>query len=161
MPGSRRPRYLTGDPKTSISVVEASSRAGIKLSTAKSIHRKYVEGGFKFLTRNESVAARKPRAKKLQGLEKYLLKRLEDWVHVPLTRRVEIICEEMGPEYRVTPKTLSNFYKAVMNVRYRRPNYHISNIYSEVEMLKLQQEFVVQCYHFITNGAEVWFADET
>ena len=49
LPGSRRPRCLSGDPKTRISVVEASSRAGIKLSTAKSIHRKYVEGGFKFL----------------------------------------------------------------------------------------------------------------
>ena len=95
MPGSRRPRYLTGDPKTSISVVEASSRAGIKLSTAKSIHRKYVEGGFKFMTRNEAFAARKPRRKKLQGLEKYLHSRLHDWVHNPLSRRVEIIKEEL------------------------------------------------------------------
>ena len=40
-------------------------------------------------------------------------------------------------DIRVTPKTLSNFYKKVMNVRYRRPNYHISNIYSDVEMVKL------------------------
>ena len=141
MPGSRRPRYLTGDPKTSISVVEASSRAGIKLSTAKSIHRKYVEGGFKFMTRNEAFAARKPRRKKLQGLEKYLHSRLHDWVHNPLSRRVEIIKEEL--DIQVTPKTLSNYYKKVMKVRYRRPNYHISNIYSDMEMVKLQQEFVV------------------
>ena len=90
------------------------------------------------MSRNDTVAARKPRVKKLQGLERYLHSRLHDWVHVPLSRRVEIIAEELGPEYRVTPKTLSNFYKGVMNIRYRRPNYHISNIYNDVEMLKLQ-----------------------
>lgn len=110
------------------------------------------------MLRNEVFAKRKPRRKKLQGLEKYLLNRLEDWVHNPLSRRVEIIKEEM--DIRVTPKTLSNFYKGVMKVRYRRPNYHISNIYNDTEMVKLQQEFVVQCFNFIKNGAELWFADE-
>lgn len=142
-----------------MSVREASSRAGLKLSTAKSIRRKYVEGGFKFLLRNEAFAARKPRRKKLHGLERYLHSRLEDWVHNPLSRRVEIIKEEL--DIQVTPKTLSNFYKNVLRVRYRRPSYHISNIYSDAEMIKLQQEFVVQCYLFMQDGAEVWFADET
>ena len=94
---------------------EASRRAGLKMSTAKSIRRKYIAGGCKFLLRNEAFAARKPRRKKLQGLERYLHTRLEDWVHNPLNRRVEIIKEELG--IQVTPKTLSNFYKNEMRVR--------------------------------------------
>jgi hypothetical protein len=68
---------------------------------------------------------------------------------VALSRRVEIIAEDCGEDYRVTAKTLANYYKWMTNVRYRRPNYHISNIYSDLEMLKLQQEFCILCYDIL------------
>lgn len=78
-----------------------------------------------------------------------------------MSMRVKMIVKDYGEDYRVSAKTLSSFYKREMNVRYRKPNYHISNIYTDAEMVKLQKDFVVECFEHMQKGAEVWFCDET
>jgi hypothetical protein len=129
MPGSQIPRP-TDDPKTMTSVKQAAGLTGIKYNTAWRIHSQYIDGGFKFLETNEAMRIK--RRKKLQGLERYLMKYLEDWNQLPLTRRVEIIREDFGDTRKVSAKTLSSFYKYELNIRYRRPCYHISNKYTDV-----------------------------
>lgn len=94
---------------------------------------------------------------KLLGCEDYLRENLYSWRFDSLERRCQHIKQELDIEiHRVN---LAKFYRR-LNIKYRRPNYHISNQYSEAEMKNLQQDFSIKLNDLIKRGIEVWFLDE-
>ena len=67
-------------------------------------------------------------ATKLLGHEDYLREKLYEWRFETLAQRVRHIEEDLGIE--MTPQALGVHYRR-LGFRYRRPNYHISNTYTD------------------------------
>ena len=142
-----------------MSLREAAAHVGLKYRTAQSLLLRYLRNGCRFRREDEPCLRTLNAYLRVRLLphEDYIRSNLFSWRFDSLERRVRRIREGLGVS--ISRFALSEFYNR-LGIRYRRPNYHISNIYSEGEMKVLQQDFSIKLNDFFRRNVELFFFDE-
>lgn len=147
-----------------MSYEQARLKAGIPTySAARTMAWTYIKGnGYlrhpsEVSHQSKRVRAWGPHRYKLDRFKNYLKTNLWPWRNLSIEKRCATIHLEKG--IYVCSDTLLRWYRR-NRCSYVKPGYHITNSYSQEQMLKLQQEFSIRVMTLWDRGCELIFIDE-